>query len=81
MLFRSIIGIISTLLIVAVLFIDGLSKTDSPGSLWSPAPTNFLIAGWGELGIAFGLFMAGVSSPFCLLDILGCADGFICLFF
>ncbi|PAV21981.1 amino acid transporter [Pyrrhoderma noxium] len=59
--YTSIIGIISTLLIVAVLFIDGLSKTDSPGSLWSPAPTNFLIAGWGELGIAFGLFMAGFS--------------------
>lgn len=59
--YTSIIGIISTLLIVIVLFIDGLSKPDAPGSLWSPAPTSFTIAGWGELGVAFGLFMAGFS--------------------
>ncbi|TCD64000.1 hypothetical protein EIP91_004702 [Steccherinum ochraceum] len=59
--YASIIGILSTLLIVAVIFIDGLSKPDYPGSLWSPAPTNLGVANLGELGVSFGLFMAGFS--------------------
>lgn len=46
---------------VVVIFIDGFSKKDAPGSLWSPAQTNLGIMGVGELGMAFGLFMAGVS--------------------
>lgn len=45
---------------MSVLIIDGLAKKDAPGSLWSPAETSFTIAGFGQLGIAFGLFMAGV---------------------
>ncbi|KAH8120132.1 transmembrane amino acid transporter protein-domain-containing protein [Phellopilus nigrolimitatus] len=59
--YTSILGILSTLLIISVLFIDGLSKSNAPGSLWSPAETSMGIAGFGELGIAFGLFMAGFS--------------------
>lgn len=59
--YTSIIGIISTLLIIAVILIDGFSKPDSPGSLWSPAETSLGIRGVGELGLSFGLFMAGVS--------------------
>jgi len=59
--YASILGILSTVFIVAVIFIDGFSKADGPGSLWSPAPTSLSIAGLGELGIAFGLFMAGFS--------------------
>jgi vesicular inhibitory amino acid transporter len=58
------ISILSTLLIVAVIFIDGFSKYDSPGSLWSPADTQVKIGGWGELGVAFGLYMAGVRPLF-----------------
>lgn len=61
--YASIIGILSTLLIVAVIFIDGFSKPDYPGSLWDPAPTSLGIASLGELGVSFGLFMAGVSLP------------------
>jgi vesicular inhibitory amino acid transporter len=54
------IGIVSTVSIIAVVFIDGFSKRDSPGSLWSPSDTQLGIGSWGELGVAFGLFMAGV---------------------
>ena len=59
--YASIIGILSTLLITTVIFIDGFSKKDAPGSLWSPANTSLGIHSLGELGVAFGLFMAGVS--------------------
>ncbi|KAH8100648.1 transmembrane amino acid transporter protein-domain-containing protein [Cristinia sonorae] len=59
--YASIVGILSTLLIVAVIFIDGFSKPDYPGSLWSPAPTSWGIASLAELGVSFGLFMAGFS--------------------
>ncbi|KAJ7619613.1 transmembrane amino acid transporter protein-domain-containing protein [Roridomyces roridus] len=55
----SVLGIISTILVVVVVLIDGVSKTESPGSLWSPAETSFGIDSWNHLGIAFGLFMAG----------------------
>lgn len=43
------------------MFVDGLSKPEAPGSLWDPAHTSFTSAGVGELGLSFGLFMAGVS--------------------
>ena len=48
------------MLIIVVLFVDGFSKRESPGSLWAPAETHFSPGGIGELGIAFGLFMGGV---------------------
>ncbi|KAG1801426.1 transmembrane amino acid transporter protein-domain-containing protein [Suillus plorans] len=59
--YTSIFGICSTLLIIAVVFIDGFSKPDAPGSLWSPAVTSWGTGSMTELGIAFGLFMAGFS--------------------
>lgn len=60
--YASIIGILSTLFLVAVMFIDGLSKPEAPGSLWDPADTSLNIASIGELGLSFGLFMAGVCA-------------------
>lgn len=60
--YASIIGILSTLFLVAVMFIDGLSKPKAPGSLWDPADTSLNIASIGELGLSFGLFMAGVCA-------------------
>lgn len=60
------IGIISILWIIGVMFIDGLSKQDSPGSLWSPAETQLGTGNWVEIGVAFGLFMAGVHSSLLL---------------
>ena len=53
-------GIASIFSIIVVILVDGFSKLDSPGSLWSPADTQLGIGTWSELGIAFGLFMAGV---------------------
>ncbi|KAH9004396.1 transmembrane amino acid transporter protein-domain-containing protein [Lactarius hatsudake] len=48
--------------LVAVIFIDGFSKFDAPGSLWSPAETSLSISNLQELGLAFGLFMAGFGA-------------------
>ncbi|KAI0932302.1 hypothetical protein AcW2_000971 [Taiwanofungus camphoratus] len=59
--YASVVGILSTLLIISVVLVEGLSKPDSPGSLWSPADTSLGVRGVGELGISFGLFMAGFS--------------------
>ncbi|KAG1757395.1 transmembrane amino acid transporter protein-domain-containing protein [Suillus lakei] len=59
--YTSIFGICSTLLIIIVIFIDGFSKPDAPGSLWSPAATSWGTGSMTELGIAFGLLMAGFS--------------------
>lgn len=49
------ICICSTLLIIVVVFIDGFSKPDTPGSLRSPAATSWGTGSMTELGIAFGL--------------------------
>lgn len=59
--YTSILGICSTLLIILVIFIDGFSKPDAPGSLWSPAATSWGTDSMTELGVAFGLLMAGFS--------------------
>jgi hypothetical protein len=58
--YASLLGIASTVLLIGAVFYDGLSKFDAPGSLWSPAKTSFGYCNIGELGLAFGLFMAGV---------------------
>ena len=58
--YASILGILSTLLIITIIFIDGFSKPESPGSLWEPATISFSAGNLGELGVSFGLFMAGV---------------------
>ncbi|KAH9175410.1 transmembrane amino acid transporter protein-domain-containing protein [Lactarius sanguifluus] len=60
--YTSLVGIVSTVFLVAVIFIDGFSKFDAPGSLWSPAETSLSISNMQELGLAFGLFMAGFGA-------------------
>ncbi|PPQ71759.1 hypothetical protein CVT26_007600 [Gymnopilus dilepis] len=59
--YTSILGIVSTFILTVVVFIDGFSKKDAPGSLWSPAETDLGVKGFTKLGISFGLFMAGFS--------------------
>jgi len=59
--YTSIIGIISIITLIAVIFIDGISKREAPGSFWAPAETTILFASVNKLGIAFGLFMAGFA--------------------
>ncbi len=46
---------------IIVILVDGVSKKDAPGSLWSPAETSFGVENANNLGLAFGLFMAGFS--------------------
>ena len=58
--YASVLGILSTLFLVGVMFYDGLSKYDSPGSLWNPARTSLTFESLGQLGLSYGLFMAGV---------------------
>ena len=57
----SVLGVLSTFLVVAVMFFDGFSTFESPGSLWNPAETSFSFRSFTDLGVSFGLFMAGVS--------------------
>jgi len=59
--YASILGILSTVLMVVVIFYDGFTKTEAPGSLWSPAETSVGVPNMGGLGLSFGLFMAGFS--------------------
>jgi vesicular inhibitory amino acid transporter len=56
--FTSVMGILSCFLIVAAVFIDGLVKSDSPGSLWEPAPQHLFPTNWGTLPLSFGLLMS-----------------------
>ena len=60
--YGSLLGITSTVFLIGVVFVDGLTKFDAPGSLWSPARTSFRFCNLEELGLAFGLFMAGVCN-------------------
>ncbi|KAF9654342.1 hypothetical protein BDM02DRAFT_3085571, partial [Thelephora ganbajun] len=57
----SVLGIVSSVLLIIVILIDGLTKKTAPGSIWDPQPTNVGIASFPKLGVAFGLFMAGFS--------------------
>jgi hypothetical protein len=68
--YASLLGIVSTVLLIGVVFVDGFSKFDAPGSLWSPATTSFSFYNVEELGLAFGLFMAGVCNNLALYDIM-----------
>ena len=60
--YASILGILSTLYLVLVMFIDGFTKPEGLGSLWTPAETSLSFGSLGQLGLSFGLFMAGVST-------------------
>ncbi|ORX81667.1 hypothetical protein K493DRAFT_292641 [Basidiobolus meristosporus CBS 931.73] len=59
--YTSIIGIISTVALVAVVVINGFSTTVSPGSLLVPASTSLWPAMPWAIPISFGLLMAGFA--------------------
>jgi vesicular inhibitory amino acid transporter len=59
--YTSLLSVFSTLFIAVVLVVGGFTKYDSPGSLYQPVPTDWWPAGSTELGLSFGIFMAGVS--------------------
>jgi hypothetical protein len=59
--YTSLLSVFSTLFIGIVLVVGGLTKYETPGSLYEFAPTDWWPAGPRELGLSFGIFMAGVS--------------------
>ncbi|KAJ2918943.1 hypothetical protein MD484_g1378, partial [Candolleomyces efflorescens] len=59
--YTSILGILSSVTLVIVIFVDGFTKKVAPGSLLDPAATDAGVKDLNKLGIAFGLFMAGFS--------------------
>ncbi|CCU77380.1 unnamed protein product [Blumeria hordei] len=56
--FSSVIGIFSCLAIVLIIFIDGIIKPHSPGSLIEPATTYLFPKNWLALPLSFGLLMS-----------------------
>ncbi|GAA6019651.1 hypothetical protein JCM10207_006958 [Rhodosporidiobolus poonsookiae] len=56
----SLLGIFSSIIVVAVLIADGTLKLDAPGSLHDIMPTS-LAPRWGRMPLSFGLFMSGFS--------------------
>jgi vesicular inhibitory amino acid transporter len=60
--YTSVIGLVSSILMIFVVFYDGFMKQASPGSILHPEPTQWLAPIDGrKTGMAFGLFMAGFS--------------------
>jgi len=57
----SMLGVFSSVFLIAVILIDGLTKKTAPGSIWDPQSTNLGIVSFPKLGVSFGLFMAGFS--------------------
>ena len=56
--FTSILGIMSCLGIVTLIFVDGIIKPHSPGSLREPNITLAFPDRWSELPLSFGLLMS-----------------------
>jgi len=56
-----LLSVIATLFIAVVLVIDGFSKPKAPGSLFEFAPTDLWPNSSVELGLSYGLFMAGFA--------------------
>ncbi|KAJ3338609.1 hypothetical protein HDU93_009316 [Gonapodya sp. JEL0774] len=53
----SVVGVFAILNLMIIIVVDGLWKTDAPGSLWKPAETRK----WMDVPLTFGLIMAGFS--------------------
>lgn len=58
----SLLGIMSSVVLLAVLISDGVIKKTAPGSMWVPMPTS-VVPRWGRFPISFGLLMSGVRLP------------------
>ncbi|GAA5890009.1 hypothetical protein JCM6882_009197 [Rhodosporidiobolus microsporus] len=56
----SLLGILSSIVLLAVIISDGAIKPDAPGSLREVMPTSWTPR-WGRFPLSFGLFMSGFS--------------------
>jgi vesicular inhibitory amino acid transporter len=59
--YTSFVGILSSFTLVAVIFYDGATKLEHPGSLTDPMPTTLLPIHWMTLPLAFGQVAAGFA--------------------
>ncbi|ODQ51878.1 hypothetical protein SAICODRAFT_139484 [Saitoella complicata NRRL Y-17804] len=59
-LLSSLLGILSVILLVIAVLVDGLYKSSAPGSLYHPMPTNLWPQGegWWNVGLSVGMLMA-----------------------
>ncbi|GAA5987394.1 hypothetical protein JCM10908_001938 [Rhodotorula pacifica] len=56
----SLLGIMSSFVLLAVIAADGFIKREAPGSLWEVMPTSFEPR-WRRFPLSFGLLMSGFS--------------------
>ncbi|KAF8316164.1 hypothetical protein DL93DRAFT_2056652 [Clavulina sp. PMI_390] len=59
--YTSLLSVISTVFIGVVLIVNGLGKTEAPGSLWEWEQTEWAPKSLTGLGLSFGIFMAGFA--------------------
>ncbi|CAO3600579.1 unnamed protein product [Absidia cylindrospora] len=59
--YTSVIGVFSSMLMVAIVVLDGLTKPSRPGSLWDPVETEWIPSEPFNIPLSFGLLMAVYS--------------------
>ncbi|KAI9301625.1 transmembrane amino acid transporter protein-domain-containing protein [Cunninghamella echinulata] len=59
--YTSIIGVVSSICLVIIIVLDGLSKHVQPGSLWDPMATEIFPSHPYNIPLSFGILMAGYS--------------------
>ncbi|ORZ08983.1 transmembrane amino acid transporter protein-domain-containing protein [Absidia repens] len=59
--YTSVIGVVSSMLMVAIVVLDGLTKPTRPGSLWDPVETEWIPSEPFNIPLSFGLLMAVYS--------------------
>ncbi|CAG8599038.1 469_t:CDS:2 [Gigaspora margarita] len=57
----SLLGILTTVILAIVVVIDGFTRDERPGSLYSPMKTELLPTDWNSLPFSFGLIIAGYA--------------------
>ncbi|CAG8745710.1 22127_t:CDS:2, partial [Gigaspora rosea] len=57
----SLLGILTTIILAIVIVIDGFTRDERPGSLYSPMKTELWPTNWNSLPFSFGLIIAGYA--------------------
>ncbi|KAF0558226.1 Solute carrier family 32 [Gigaspora margarita] len=57
----SLLGILSAIILVIVVIIDGITRNEQPGSLFNPMKTELWPTDWNSLPFSFGLIIAGYA--------------------
>ncbi|KAI8815895.1 transmembrane amino acid transporter protein-domain-containing protein [Fimicolochytrium jonesii] len=59
--YASLVGIVALINLLAIILYDGLTTTETPGSLIVPAQTYLWPRSWEAVPLSFGLIMAGFA--------------------